>query len=248
MSGWIKLHRKFIKWEWFTDVNTCHLFQYLLLEANHKETKWRGHIIDSGQILTGRVKMALETGLSERNIRTSLEKLKSTKEVTSKSYSKYSIITICKWAEYQQIDQQVTSSASSNRPASDQQVTTSNNEKNIKNEKKKEKKEGENFVLPLPEWLPLSDWNDYLEMRNKKGKGKATNRAKQLVIIKLHDLWIKGHDPAAVLQQSIINGWTSVFEIKGDYSGNYNKKPTADDNCTTGIILALRKHAEQQGH
>lgn len=120
MTGWIKLHRKFIKWEWFTDVNTCHLFQYLLLEANHKETKWRGHIIAPGQLLTGRVKIALETGLSERNVRTSLDKLKSTKEVTSRSYNRYSIITICKWKEYQQVDQQ---------------PTTSNNVNNIKNDK-----------------------------------------------------------------------------------------------------------------
>ena len=136
MSGWIKLHRQFAKWEWFTDVNTCHLFTYLLLEANHKETKWRGHTIMAGQLLTGRIKMATETGLSERNVRTSLDKLKSTNEVTSKTYNKYSIITITNWDKYQQIDQQPTSESSRNRPATDQQPTTSNNVKNINNEKK----------------------------------------------------------------------------------------------------------------
>ncbi len=88
-------------------------------------------------------------------------------------------------------------------------------------------KEGKNFVLPLPEWLPLNDWNDYLEMRDKKGKGKATNRAKQLVIIKLDELRKTGQDPSMILQQSIINGWTSVFEIKKDYqNGKYKQKHT----------------------
>lgn len=87
---------------------------------------------------------------------------------------------------------------------------------------KEKNKKGENFILPLPDWLPVQDWGDYLEMRNGKGKGKATNRAKQLVIVKLDDLRRKGHDPASVLQQSIINGWTSVFEIKGDYKNGNN--------------------------
>jgi uncharacterized protein YdaU (DUF1376 family) len=82
----------------------------------------------------------------------------------------------------------------------------------------KVKKEG-NFVLPLPEWLPLTDWDDYLDSRSKRGK-KATNRAMQLVIIKLDELRTKGHDPTAVLQQSIINGWTSVFEIKENKNGS----------------------------
>jgi uncharacterized protein YdaU (DUF1376 family) len=81
------------------------------------------------------------------------------------------------------------------------------------------KKEGKNFVLPLPEWLPLDDWNDYLDARNKRGK-KATNRAKQLVIIKLHELRTSGNDPGAVLRESIVNGWTGVFKLKEQNNGN----------------------------
>ena len=96
-------------------------------------------------------------------------------------------------------------------------------------------------ILPLPDWLPLQDWNDYLEMRNGKGRGRATNRAKQLVIVKLDELRQSGHDPGAILQQSIVNGWTSVFEIKtGNSNGYYSsKQPTAHDNFTAGIVLAL---------
>lgn len=111
-------------------------------------------------------------------------------------------------------------------------------------EGEKRKKKAKTFVLPLPDWLPIQDWNDYIEMRNGKGKGKATNRAKQLVIAKLDELRRKGHDPAAALQQSIINGWTSVFEIKGDYkNGSSSTKPSAHDNFTAGIKLALSESA-----
>lgn len=113
------------------------------------------------------------------------------------------------------------------------------------------KKEGGNFVLRLPDWLPLEDWNDYLEMRDKKGKGKATNRAKQLVIIKLNELRERGHDPGKILQQSIINGWTSVFEIKENNNGNKtgfagtyrtndsgaNQKPSSNRDVLMSAIL-----------
>lgn len=119
-------------------------------------------------------------------------------------------------------------------------------EEEKKNKKKKEKKEGENFILPLPDWLPLSDWNDYLEMRDKKGKGKATNRAKQLVIIKLDELRRKGQNPAKILQQSIINQWTSVFEVKEEHNnGNYRKQSNAHTDFTRGIALALAETSDE---
>lgn len=133
MTGWIQLHRNLVKWEWYSDVNTCHLFIHLLLSANHQETRWRGQVILPGQLLTGRGKLAETSGLSERSVRTSLHKLKTTSEVTSKSYNKYSVITITNWSKYQSYPQ----GATSKRPASDQQATTSNNhnnENNVKNQ------------------------------------------------------------------------------------------------------------------
>ncbi|MBO0358612.1 DUF1376 domain-containing protein [Hymenobacter sp. BT186] len=67
----------------------------------------------------------------------------------------------------------------------------------------------------LPAWLPVTDWKDFCQMRG----AKFTARAKQLIIGKLDKLREQGHDPAAVLQQSLERGWSGVFEIKGDYNG-----------------------------
>jgi len=161
MSGWIKLHRQFTKWEWFTDVNTCHLFQYLLLEANHQESKWRGQVIMRGQLLTGRAKMAKNVGLSPQQVRTSLHKLKSTSDITIKSYNKYSIITITNWSKYQDINQQVTSEDADKQPTSNQQATTSKNIKNIKNIKK-EREAHTNFKNLLLE-------KEFLKIANEEG-------------------------------------------------------------------------------
>ena len=74
-KGYIRLFRQFIDWEWFTDVNTCHLFQYCLLRANHKNTVWRGREIKKGQFITSLRTMSTETGLSLQQSRTSLKKL-----------------------------------------------------------------------------------------------------------------------------------------------------------------------------
>lgn len=104
--GFIQLHRKFLKWEWYDDANTMRLFLHCLLNANYIDKNWRGIIIPRGSFLTGRLKLAQALNLTERQIRTSLKKLKSTNEVTIKSTSQYSIITVVNWDCYQKNDQQ----------------------------------------------------------------------------------------------------------------------------------------------
>ena len=104
MDGWIKIHRKMLNWEWYDDINTKVLFFHLLLTANHKEQKWRGHTILRGQRLTSLQHLAKETKLSVQQTRTSLNKLKSTNEITIKSTNKNTLITIEKYSDYQAKD------------------------------------------------------------------------------------------------------------------------------------------------
>jgi predicted transcriptional regulator len=126
MKGWICLHRKFLKWEWAGDPNMVALFVYLLLMANTDDGyKWKGISLNRGQLLTGRKKLAKDTGLSEQTIRTCLKRLESTNEITIKSTNQYSIITICNYNTYQdetqnnnqQNNQQNNKRLTSNQPA-----------------------------------------------------------------------------------------------------------------------------------
>ena len=135
LEGWIKLHRKLADWEWYTDVNTCHLFLHLLIHANHEPAKWRGIMIERGQILTGRESLAALTGLSSKSVRTSLDKLKSTSEVAIESNNQYSIITIIKWDEYQLMGQQGASQTANEGPARGQPNGHKQEDKNDKNKK-----------------------------------------------------------------------------------------------------------------
>jgi len=127
-TGWIKLHRSIINWEWFTDQNTFRLFMYLLLSVNYEQKKWRGKIINPGEIVTSYAKLSEATGLSVRSIRTALSKLISTGELTSKTTNKYTVITVNNYIDYQE----TTNKTTNKRQSNDNQTTTT---KEIKKER-----------------------------------------------------------------------------------------------------------------
>ena len=100
-KGYIALFRQFIEWEWFTDINTCHLFIYCLLRANQKNTKWKGIELKKGQFITSYSKLSEETGLTYKQVRLGIDKLKRTGEVAHEGHSSYSMITIKNWDRFQ---------------------------------------------------------------------------------------------------------------------------------------------------
>lgn len=101
MNGFITLHRKMTQWEWYQDNNTFRVFVHLLLKASWKDTTWQGIEVKRGQVIIGRKALAKQTQLTERQVRTALQKLQTTSEVTIKSTNKYSILTIENYSKYQ---------------------------------------------------------------------------------------------------------------------------------------------------
>ena len=86
-NGWISLHRQFLEWEWYDDINTKCLFIHLLLIANHKDAKWRGKTIKRGQRFLSIKNISNDLNLSQKQIRTSLGKLKKTGEIGTQGES-----------------------------------------------------------------------------------------------------------------------------------------------------------------
>ena len=115
-KGFVRFWRSFIDWEWFTEVNTCHLFQYCILRANHSDTEWRGIKVKKGSFITSYESLAVATGLSVQNVRTSIENLKKTNEITFKSTNKYSIMTVNNYDFYQDINKQNNNQITNNQP------------------------------------------------------------------------------------------------------------------------------------
>lgn len=137
-EGWIKLHRKFLDWEWYDDTNTKVVFIHCLFKANFEDRQYQGKTIKRGQLITGRKKFAKEVGLSVQQVRTAWNKLEATGEITTESTNQGTTITVCNYSTYQNREknnnQQVTSNPTNEQPASNQQVTTRKNEKNEKKE------------------------------------------------------------------------------------------------------------------
>ena len=101
MDGWIKLHRRILQWEWFSDPNVLSVYMYLLLQSNRTDATWRGLLIKQGQHMTSAEKIAAATGLTRQKVRTALGKLLSTNEITIESTNERSLVTIVNWAVYQ---------------------------------------------------------------------------------------------------------------------------------------------------
>ena len=72
---YIKLFRKMLKWEWYTDTNTKVVFLHCLLKANFEEKEWRGMLIERGQFEATVSSIAGEINLTPGTMYGSLSKM-----------------------------------------------------------------------------------------------------------------------------------------------------------------------------
>ncbi|WP_455671678.1 DUF7833 domain-containing protein [Phocaeicola sp.] len=144
MEGWIKLHRRFLEWEWFNKPEMVQLYIYFLLKANYEPKQFQGVFLEAGQIVTTNSKIRLETGLSEQQIRTCIKRLISTNEITYKATKQFAIVTICKYDNYQMIETRTNegNNKGSNEQATKQQRTSNEAATNI------QRSEEYNILLP----------------------------------------------------------------------------------------------------
>jgi hypothetical protein len=198
-QGFIKIHRQITEWEWFSDHNTFRLFIYLLLTANFEDRKWRGILIKRGQIVIGRTELAKSTHLTEQQVRTSLNKLKSTNEITIKTTNKFSVVELVNYNVYQdnskQNNQQIVAidnqQITNNQPTNNQQVTTTKELKEIKksiNTKvfiHKESPKGDNLENFEKNFEAL--WQKYIPPKNQNGQsvGRGSSKLAKVALKKV---------------------------------------------------------------
>lgn len=132
MSGWIKLHRKLLAWEWYSKPVVKSVFIHSLLRANHKDGKWQGKEIKRGSFISSIDKLSTELGHSRQEIRTALKHLKSTNELTTIGNTQHTVFIVVNYESYQD----ETSELTNYQPTANQRLTTNKNDKNEDNEKK----------------------------------------------------------------------------------------------------------------
>lgn len=223
----IKLNRKITNWEWYLNVNVKVLFIHCLLKANWKDGKFEGKEVKRGSFVTSLDKLSKETGLSVRQVRTALNHLFLTGELTSTSCSKYRVITVTNYNQYQLCDKQVDSQATSKRQASDKQATTI--EEYIRTKEHKElKKNNKPPISPFEELEKtdisetikscLREWLEYKKQKKDKvyptqiGFNKFIKEVKQAV---------ENHGEEKVIKQfdyAMSRGWSGAYldKIKTD--------------------------------
>ena len=114
-KGWIKLDRKILDWQWYTDSNTFRVFLHLLLTANVKDGSFLKDTIHRGEVAISIGNLAENLGISYSQARTALEHLKYSKEIAIKTRPKYLVISIVKYNDYQDGRKQNTSESQANR-------------------------------------------------------------------------------------------------------------------------------------
>ena len=122
-EGFIKISRKIISWGWFKDVNTAHLFMYCLMRANYKDMEWRGVKLKRGSFITSLKHLSDETGLTQRQVRTALEHLISTNEVTKYASAKNTVIIVNNYDKYQSGDKENDKKTTKQRQSTDKVPT-----------------------------------------------------------------------------------------------------------------------------
>ncbi len=224
INGFIKLHRKLVEWGWYSNSVVKCVFLHILMVANYKNTQYMGRDLKPGQAIIGRKKMAAELGFSEQQIRTALNKLKSTGEITLESTNRYTIATIENWALYQCCDDDCNQQITNNQPTDNQQIT--NNQPHLKKDKNNKNNnaqaragarvrhsDGVSFLEDVPEELrePLKEWVD---MRKKIKKPVTSKETVKRALNKLDRLADTTEGKIAIINQSVDHCWQGFFELK----------------------------------
>lgn len=123
MKGYIKIHREFRDWEWYSEPVVKDVFLHLLITASWEDSRYKGHEIKAGQTIITVSGLASELGVSTRQVRTAIEKLESTGEITRKTTNRFTVVTVENWslyqADYDDDDKQMTNK----RQTDDKQMT-----------------------------------------------------------------------------------------------------------------------------
>jgi uncharacterized phage protein (TIGR02220 family) len=172
-AGYIKIFRKITEWEWYTDENVMRVFLHCLIKSNYTEKNWRGITINRGSFVTSYNSLASDLKLTKQQIRTALNKLKSTHELTLKTTNKYSIISINNYDMYQDNNTQDNTQITFKQHSNNTQITPTKNIKNIKKEKNDKKD------IYIVEQIDYKGIIDYLNMKcgtKYKHTSQATKR------------------------------------------------------------------------
>jgi hypothetical protein len=126
--GYIKVWRKIADAGWLKNHKLCAFWLWCLLKGSHKEYELivgcqTVHLLP-GEFVFGLKAASKDLKMGIQSIRTLLDFLKTSQNLTIKTTNKFSIITIINWNTYQAEENE--SNTQSNKPLTNNQQTTNN--------------------------------------------------------------------------------------------------------------------------
>lgn len=152
---YVKLLRKITEWEWYHDSKMVHLFIHLMITCQAQKRNYAGVELERGQCIIALRPLSAKLGIPMQSLRTCLERLKSTREVTLKVTHQFTIVTLTQYDLYQSASDGVTRK-STRKVTHDQH--TSNTRPTQEQEGKKERSKEEYNDEQLDLFAKFNDW------------------------------------------------------------------------------------------
>ena len=100
-GGWVRLHRKLIESQVFTDPGVLKVWIWCLFRANWKPTYWQDEQLQAGDFVCGTHAAAEELGSTPAKFRRAMKKLQDWGLITRKATNKYTVVSVINWRTYQ---------------------------------------------------------------------------------------------------------------------------------------------------
>lgn len=230
-EGWVKIHRSILDSQfWLSDkFNDSHAWIDLILLANHKDsiiTKRgirlevkRGYVGWSERVLADRWKW------SRGKVRRFFDFLIQQNMIQIEQ-QKNKISALIKIVKYDIYQGNGTTDSTTDESTDGQQ--TDNKRYQNKNDKKEK-----NIIYPLehpkkevkiPDWVPLKTFQEYVDMR-KRIKKPLNEQSYPRFFSHLEKLCQSSDaSPEDILNQSIVNGWQGIFELRRNGVKRFNEE------------------------
>ena len=242
--GYVRIHRALLGHPAFRNDAESMAFAWLVLRASWRpvRVRYKERTIDlkRGQLAVSVRDMACALDRDKAWVERLWKRLKSETMIETVSETGVTVVTICKYDDYQaQTDNHETLLKTARETGARQGQDTEQGREEGKKEESSDSsppnpqakaefrdavkaqikakiikaKPAKPALAAIPEWMPLAQWEAYLEMRDRKGK-KPTGHAIGLLISKIDTFRQSGCDPGKILDQSTLQSWTDVYQIK----------------------------------
>ena len=211
-GNYIFLNRSLMKWEWYQQEHTKNLFIHCLLKANWCDGKFKGNIIKRGSFVTSYNTLCNELDLTINEVRTAIRHLQTTHEITVKAHSKFSVITVVKYNDYQRDHTQKNENSTITSHSINTLLTTIEEYKEEKELNNKKIKESSRFAPPT-----VDEVKSYCSERNNK------INADQFIDFYSANGWVQGKGRKPIKDwKATVRTWERRDKENGPAKKNYD--------------------------